>query len=88
MFVRLELVRNTEFADEIADLGGAEYLDHYTIPEDYEEVESIGSRKMTFVPTVSIVGVNPGLNINTTQAFKDSNGDIWIDSDLIDEVFF
>lgn len=89
-FYKVVMVKDTELANEVMDLGGVEdYLEFYTDPnwEEMEEKNDIGTVETMMIDTVSVLGTTPTLNLNTTTAYKDSNGVVWIDNDVYDEVF-
>lgn len=89
-FYKVVPARETFLSGDIIRLSpNGDYLEYYTDPDgdEIEESNNIGMVEIKRIDTISVLGTTPEVHINSTIAYEDSGGRIWIDSALYDTIF-
>ena len=93
-FYKLELIRETELAKDVIDYDGEDtfLLDCYTLAGDGDYVfkEDLGLVTLVRVGCVAVIGSIHGevrCYERDITAYRDAQGDTWMDAELHDEVF-
>lgn len=94
-FYKLAKVRDTELREDVADYDGEDtrLMDSYTLDtdcDDYIYSEQLGAVEIVRVAAVAVIGESWGgvrCYDREIVAYKDTQGRVWMDAELHDEVF-
>ena len=99
VFVKLILARNSDLVEDITDYDGEDtyllnnYVMEYNETEEnhiFKTAEELGEVKKGVVDTVSIIGSHYGDTScfeQTVEVVIAKDGTVWLDAEMIDEVF-
>lgn len=95
-FMKLVLARDSNLRDDIAGYDGDDtnLLNYYVLATDadgYEYVyaDKLGTTEIVRVNTIAVHGGDNGVRCyaKTVTAYKDAQGELWLDAEMHDEVF-
>jgi len=96
---KLVQAKDTDLRDDIVDYDGDEtdLLEHYVIATDEDDCDyvscaahTLGLVDIVHVDAVAVIGESTGgvrCYARKIAAYKDAEGNIWMDADMHDEVF-
>jgi len=94
-FYKLVAIRDTELREDVIGYDGEDtyLLDCYTLAGDdmgYAEKQDLGLVTLVRVGCCAVIGSAMGevrCYVHDITAYKDAQGDLWMDAELHDEVF-